>query len=145
MDLGLWMVRMTMASEAQLTLLQVEVADPDEINGLENLTGRNAQGSVPIKKMQSKISHYWPVPPAPDYLQIIIERPSGERCTHWVSEISLTVLSIVFNLLLTSPLHLAALLIMSLFFIATYHAFLVSSLTSAQMSECFISLFALNL
>ena len=38
-----------------------------------------------------KISDYWRAPPNPSYLHIIVEPPPGERCVHWVSEISLTV------------------------------------------------------
>jgi hypothetical protein len=70
--------------------VQVEVGDSGIINEL-NLTGRTAKDSVLITNMFENISHRWRAPPAPDSLHIIVERPSGERCAHWVSEISLTV------------------------------------------------------
>jgi hypothetical protein len=97
-------------------------------------------GSVHLDEVDD-ISDHWPatMPPNPKHLHIIVEIPSGERCAHWVSEISLTMSRLSSTSFLTSLLLLAAVLTMSSSFIATYyHAFLVGS-----VGECFIRLFAL--
>jgi hypothetical protein len=45
---------------------------------------------VSLERVLDKISDHWLAPPNPSHLHIIVE-PPGERCVHWVSEISLTV------------------------------------------------------
>jgi hypothetical protein len=98
----------------------VDIATPQR-NELKSLTGQNVPGSVETYDIHN-ISHYWPVQPTPN-LHIIVEFASGERCAHRVSEISLTLSRLSLTSFLTSLLLLAALLTMSLAFIATYHAF----------------------
>jgi hypothetical protein len=59
---------------------------------------------VKLVSVLDNISDHWPAntPPNPQHLRIIVELPSGKRCVHWVSEISLTV-SVVLNFASTSP------------------------------------------
>ena len=90
--LTLWKVRMMMATTAQLTLLQVDLALPQS-NDKNDFIGERVEGSVELKEAGEEISDYWPAttPPARRRLHIIVQLPSGKRCVHWVSEISLSV------------------------------------------------------
>ena len=47
-------------------------------------------GAVKLENEVDTVSRHWPVPPNPQRINIIIELPSGKRCVHGVSEISLT-------------------------------------------------------
>jgi hypothetical protein len=71
---------------------------------VETRYGKNAPGSVELEDGLYKISVYWPVttPPNPEHIHIIVELPSGKRCVHWVSEISLTVSRLFSTCFLTS-------------------------------------------
>ena len=75
-------------STSQLTPLQVDLVNPPE-DKLNTLTGKNVPGSEELDEFQN-ISDYWPVPPNPKTLHILVEVARGKRWVQWVSEISLT-------------------------------------------------------
>ena len=77
----------------QLTLVQVDLVPPAK-DQRKLVIGKQVPGSLELDEELDTISTHWPAttPPNPQNLHIIVELPSGKRCVHWVSEISLTVL-----------------------------------------------------
>jgi hypothetical protein len=55
------------------------------------LIGKNVPGSLKLEGELDNISTHWPAATSLQHVHIIVELPSGKRCVHWVSEISLTV------------------------------------------------------
>jgi hypothetical protein len=88
---------------SQLTPLQVDLVN-EPIDNWNTLTGENATDSEKLEDLNN-ISKYWPEPPNPKAIHIIVELPRGKRWMQWVSEISLTALLSVchFTTSLLSP------------------------------------------
>ena len=60
---------------------------------MKHLIGADVPGRVKLDEVLNEVSKYWPAttPPNRQLIHIIVQLPSGKRCVHWVSEISLTV------------------------------------------------------
>jgi hypothetical protein len=84
---------------SQLTPLQMDLVNPPK-DKWNTLTGKNMADSVKLEELDN-ISDYWLVPD-PKAIHIIVELPSGERCVHWISEISLIMSRLSLNSFLTS-------------------------------------------
>jgi hypothetical protein len=89
---------------AQVTLLQVDLVPPQK-NERKELIGKDVPGSVSLEREFDRICDLWLAPPNPSHLHIIVELPPGERCVHWVSEISLTVSRHPYSFLFHHPLN----------------------------------------